>query len=101
MGDKTCRIFLWFVRYSAMSFFWGGGARAHLGGRDSSSSLRVGLIHNSEFRFTFLLSIQIALPFTSTLFFRYPQDIELENMVCPSTARQMASHKENHFDAEP
>jgi hypothetical protein len=62
MGDKTCVIFLWCIRYSAISFFGGGrrgrrGARVRLGKKNSSPSLHMGLTHNSEFCFTFLLSI--------------------------------------------
>jgi len=33
MGDKTCRIFLWFVRYSAMSFFFWGGCKGTFRGK--------------------------------------------------------------------
>jgi hypothetical protein len=56
MGDKNLFYLSLVCSIFCNEFFW-GRARARSGERDSSSSLHVGLTHNSEFRFTFLLSI--------------------------------------------
>jgi hypothetical protein len=84
-----------------MSFFLGGG-----GCEGTFRGTRQFLLSACGADTQFRISLHVFAADISclTVFFylisRYPQDISLENMARPSTARQMASHKENLFDAE-